>query len=196
MIPEHRWAKGEGYKENKYFYSAIKKYGWNNFDHEIIAANLTKDEACNFEKILINKLGLTNRMNGYNQQEGGLTPPVLRNEKHPNFGKHLSHETRDKISKTKTGSTHAPHSEETKRKISEGNKSKHKPCTDARRQFVSERMSGKNNPRAKKVMCIETGIVYDTAVEASCAIGKSKSAVRVAIHKNGTSGGYTWKYVE
>ena len=45
--PELRWGKdGSGYGTNSYFASAIKHYGWNNFSHEILYDNLTKEEAC------------------------------------------------------------------------------------------------------------------------------------------------------
>ena len=54
--PERRWKNGAGYSHNLYFSNAIKKYGWDGFSHDIIASNLTKDEAENFEKILILKL--------------------------------------------------------------------------------------------------------------------------------------------
>lgn len=44
--PEYRWGSdGQNYKNNPYFYSAIIKYGWNNFTHEIIYNNLTAEEA-------------------------------------------------------------------------------------------------------------------------------------------------------
>ena len=62
---------GEHYKYNHHFYNAIKKYGWDNFSHETIAKNLTKDEACKMEEALIKELDLTNRSKGYNMTMGG-----------------------------------------------------------------------------------------------------------------------------
>lgn len=67
--PEERWmSNGLGYR-GQGFYNAINKYGWNNFEHEIIATGLTKDEACLMEMNLISKYN-TNQ-SGYNQSLGG-----------------------------------------------------------------------------------------------------------------------------
>lgn len=69
---KRRWGKeGHGYKTCTYFYHAIEKYGWKNFEHVIIATNLTKNEAYNFEKILIRELDTTNSKKGYNIAVGG-----------------------------------------------------------------------------------------------------------------------------
>ena len=38
-----RWRNGNGYSHNKHFDSAIRKYGWNNFKHEILLDNLTSE---------------------------------------------------------------------------------------------------------------------------------------------------------
>ena len=69
--PCKRWRNGFGYYSQKYFYNAIQKYGWDNIYHEIVASNLTKEEANNFEKLLIQKLKSNNREFGYNITIGG-----------------------------------------------------------------------------------------------------------------------------
>ena len=48
----------------------------------------------------------------------------------------------------------------------------------------------------KPVICCETEIIYESAKKASLAIGKSKHSVAGAILRNGTSGGYTWRYLD
>ena len=68
---KRRWRGGSGYKRNKNFYSAIQKYGWNAFQHEIIASHLTKDEACKFEITLISALKSNQKDFGYNKSIGG-----------------------------------------------------------------------------------------------------------------------------
>ena len=69
--PEKRWNSGKGYQDNLYFWRAIQKYGWDGFEHEVVASNLTKEEADNFERLLIKKLDSTNPNKGYNLQDGG-----------------------------------------------------------------------------------------------------------------------------
>lgn len=69
--PEHRWNNGKGYRYNKHFWNAIQKYGWENFEHEIIASNLTLAEANNFEELLIKELDTLNPKKGYNLVAGG-----------------------------------------------------------------------------------------------------------------------------
>ena len=71
MSPQKRWANGAGYKKNFYFYRAIKKYGWNAFEHEILYQDLALEEAKAIEIDLISKWKLTDKQFGYNLREGG-----------------------------------------------------------------------------------------------------------------------------
>ena len=68
-----RWQNGYGYKEQKYFYSAIKKYGWNNFEHIVLFDNLTEEQAIEKEIELIKQYKSNNRKYGYNISQGGET---------------------------------------------------------------------------------------------------------------------------
>ena len=67
--PEHRWNYGFGYENNRYFFRAIKKYGWNNFRHEILYTNLSHILALQIEVELIAKYD--SFINGYNMSPGG-----------------------------------------------------------------------------------------------------------------------------
>ena len=70
LNPQKRWGKnGNGYKEQVKFYNAIQMYGWDGFTHEIVASNLTKEEAENFEITLIEMFDSIK--NGYNIKKGG-----------------------------------------------------------------------------------------------------------------------------
>lgn len=69
--PGERWKKGEGYSTQPHFYSAIKKYGWDNIKHIIFADGLSQEEAFRLEKQLIALFNTTNPKYGYNKSLGG-----------------------------------------------------------------------------------------------------------------------------
>lgn len=128
--PNDRWRNGRGYKHNEYFTRAINKYGWDNFQHEIIASNLTEEEAKNFEKILIAKLQSNNSKFGYNITAGGdgACGVSRYGEDNPFYGRHHNEETRRLMSKNhcnQNGEDNSfygkHHSEESKQKIREAN---------------------------------------------------------------------------
>lgn len=84
-----RWRdNGYGYKNSLHFYSAINKYGWENFDHKVLRENLTKEDAEKEEIELIRFNDTTNRGKGYNIANGGRA-----------LGMH-SKETRKKMSES------------------------------------------------------------------------------------------------
>lgn len=74
---KHRWRNhGEGYKGGTRIYYAIRKYGWENFKHEILFTNLTREEACSKEIELIAQYKSTDAEYGYNLCAGGKLGPT------------------------------------------------------------------------------------------------------------------------
>lgn len=69
--PVARWKNGRGYINNEYFYRAIKKYGWDNIEHQILYNDLTKEEAEQKEIELISYYRSDARAYGYNIDHGG-----------------------------------------------------------------------------------------------------------------------------
>lgn len=67
--PNKRWQNGKGYANQPKFYNAIIKYGWDNFEHNIIASNLSEDIVSSLEKIYIKRYNTIS--NGYNCDKGG-----------------------------------------------------------------------------------------------------------------------------
>lgn len=97
-----------------------------------------------------------------------------KGENHPMYGKHLSEEHRRKLSKAQQGKKH---SEETKRKIGEANK-------------------GNVPKNKKKIMCVETGIVFDSISEASRQMKIHHSNISTACSgKSKSANGYHFEYV-
>lgn len=134
MKPQKRWGKnGYGYRRQVYFNNAIKKYGWDNFVHEVLYINLPEYIAKTIEVILVKHyrdLGIS-----YNVADGGgigtkgykWTKEQLANKpkrdmsgvNNPNYGNHKiagennfmygkthTEEAKEKIRKAATGRTH------------------------------------------------------------------------------------------
>lgn len=90
---KNRWSKG--YRHSTKMHRAIKKYGWDGFDHRILVDNLTKKEAEEIEKNFISDLMLQDDRYGYNIANGGDAPAMteeikmkisIANKGHPDRG--------------------------------------------------------------------------------------------------------------
>lgn len=92
---EYRWRKGSGYRNNKHFYRAIEKYGWDDgFIHEVLYSGLSKEEAEKIEKDLIRLYKSNDKEFGYNLQSGGCVNYTLSEEGR----RHISESKKGKMS--------------------------------------------------------------------------------------------------
>lgn len=176
--PEKRFgSNGIDYVGCVKFYGAIKKYGWNNFDHEIFARNLTKEEASNMEKLLITKLDTTT--NGYNLEPGGVeqgprSPEAIQKLREARMRQVITPEQYEKGANKRRGRKHPEWRREKERE-------------------AQRRISG------RPVICIETGIRYESAAEAQEKTGKLSSNIRASAdrYRDGVPSrnrGLHWKY--
>ena len=134
--PEERWRNGHGYIKQMLFYNAIKKYGWDNFKHEILFENLTKEEAEQKEIELIAQYNSTNICFGYNIQNGGNS-----------VGK-FTDETKKKMSESHKGLVFSQEHINNLRKARKGRESgfKGKKHTYETKRKMSEQRRGCNHP--------------------------------------------------
>jgi group I intron endonuclease len=152
--PKRRWREGKAYTANARLTNAIKKHGWENIQHVILADGLTAEEAEKMERRLIKEWDLLNPDKGYNNAPGGShpehTPETRKKIGQKSIGRHHSEEFKRWISEKNSGSGNymygKHHSEETKRKISEAKKGT---------PGVNKGKYGSKNPRARAVFAID-----------------------------------------
>lgn len=180
--PNIRWKRGEGYCSSSYFYNAIQKYGWDNFEHIIWCEGLTQDEAFRFEKLLIAVFNTTNSDYGYNLSAGGQLGPI---------GVRCSEKTKEKLRQLNLGGNNPNYglkrSEETKKKISDA--------------LIGKSKTYKNkNGNPLKIFIYQYSKQGDLinkflgSYKASEQTGISRSAIENCLcGLSKTAGGYIWK---
>ena len=171
-----RWRNGKGYMNNIYFYKAIEKYGWDNFEHNILIDGLTKQEADTKEIELISYYDSCNPQRGYNLTIGGSGTN----------GYHMSDEQKKNISERQIG---RQLSEKWKKNISESLKGD-KSCwygktfsEDHRKNLSNSHqgqksamgMLGKKHSNETKEMMSETRKGHFTSDETKKKIGEANS---------------------
>ena len=206
--PEARWEGGNGYKSNIYFYRAITLYGWDNIEHTILAEGLSKREAEELEIATIKEYNATNPDKGYNLREGGslasFSEESLTKMRISHLGKKLPQEQKDKISramkgrKVSKGRLGCKNSPEMRAKISKaltGKKLKEETKSKIRESRKGKCTEGKN-PRARKVINLDTGEIFDSISCASkkCNIRASRIQA-VCAGRYYRTGGNRWAYV-
>lgn len=196
QTPSARWRGGEGYRHNEYFFRAILKYGWANFDHEILHVGLTKEEACAAEVALIAAYHSNEKKCGYNLTRGGDGRPGVdasadyrASQSEKTRALWSSPEYRAHMVAVHMGKKQSAEVIDHRRASLVGH-----PVTDETKRKISERLIG-NTHRARAVLCVETGIVFATIKDAAVCVGVAPSVVNRVLHGHRkTAGGYHWRY--
>lgn len=195
-----RFSNGEGYKECTYFYRAIKKYGWDAFETDVLFEGLTFEDAEQVERDTIEILN-TMSPNGYNLQSGG------------GVNRYFAQETRDKMSRSQKGKVL---SEEHKLKIGEAHMGRvvsletrdklrqanlGKVLSEGHKQAISDGL--KNNPNRKLASKsinqydLEGNLVgkWESASQASRELKFCRRSIgKVCGGEQFTSNGYIWRF--
>jgi group I intron endonuclease len=184
------------------FHTAIQKYGWNSFTHQILAENISLEEANDWEKFFI-KIENTLVPNGYNLKDGGnsFTHSAETRVKIANSlkGKKASLEARAKISAAQIGKVN---SAETRAKMSASQKGKKRsaeaiinisnsqkgkvspkkgiPLSEEQKAKMSAAMKGRVSPNKGKKASEESKRKMSEAKKGNPLSDKAKEAAKIA----------------
>lgn len=205
--PENRWLCGHGYKTNTHFYNAIKKYGWNNIQHEIIESNLTQEQAETLERILIFQYKSYDKEFGYNKALGGHAlseesrrqiGDTRRRRGYTSWtkGKHLSQSTKDKISAANKGNDyHTVWTEEQKESVRQSKLGANNPNYGKPMDEILKRKLTDLNSKPVRMIVGSEIKTFSSAAEASRMTGITASNIsRVCNGIRNTAGGYVWEF--
>lgn len=195
--PNLRWKDGLGYSPLFPFGRAIDKYGWHNFEHEIIENNIETLEQANEREMFwieyYHSYTGDPLCNGYNATKGG--------DSRENLGRAIYQIDPVSFFIIRKWNSILSASEE----FAIDHRVIQRACTGEYRHaggycwcFVEDYFEGwqvrvDNDKQA--VICIETGVEYESVNEASRQTGiRAGSISGVCRGKQKIAGGYTWKY--
>ena len=193
-------------------YRAFTKYGFDAFDWEVIESAMSKGELDEKEKRFIEHFCSTLPQYGYNMTFGGEggqhTEEVKLKISASNKGRTKSEEERRKLSdslkgkyvKQKASWWGRKHTEEQKRKISEAQRGSRnhnfgKKASEETRRRKSEAIKGEKHWNHKRVVNLDSGEVYISAMDASQKTGIDNSLIGKCCkgHRK-SAGGFRWAF--
>ena len=219
-VGSHSWD-GNGMDPNYYgsgtaITRSVKKYGKENFQVEVLYFYDTVEECRQDEERILTEYNVRDCPHSYNIKNGaiGWTSEDMTGEKHPNYGKHLSAEHRQKLSQAKKGENNP-------------NYGKHPTLSEEHRNKISQALRGENNPMygrtgekhpmygrthtentrnkiaiakgGKPFVAIKDGKVkiFTSQTECSRVLGIHRGSVNSCLKgRRKSTGGYTFKYIE
>ncbi len=206
--PNKRWGySGQKYKHCVKFMNAIKKYGWDNFEH-IILGRTSKERAIALEMSLIahyKKLGIS-----YNITDGGDGAEAVseKNRKiisermknnHPMKGKHHTAEAKAKISEANKKRVYTKEQKEQLKKAGElGRKTMRERGWKRSQESIRKQVEKISKPVLQLDLNGTVLGEFSSASEADkyFSNGKGHHISDVCNGKRKTAYGYIWKYKE
>ena len=197
-----------------YFHLAIKKYGKENFTWEILENNLTFDILNEREKYWIKFYKSNDKTFGYNLTEGGDNQDALNKWRQENPELALikakegwlkmkqilvNNPEKEKIRKEKAKQGIQKYHKEHKKEIQERSYNIFLKNKD----IALQNLQKANKERSKSVLCLETGIIYNSISEAGKLTNTSPSNISLCCHGKRKSAGKDkngkklhWQFIE
>lgn len=218
---KHRWrGGGNGYKGSNRIWYAIQKYGWDNFTHEIVATDLTRQEACDMEVDLIKTYNTMDPDYGYNLTSGGehfvFSPESLEKLSRSQMGHPVSDKVRYMLAERnskpiicietneifKNAAEAADKVGLCRTSVSRAAKGKQDTCGGYHFAFLDDYENGQikrfvPHPHAfRKVRCVTTGEEFDNVSDASRKTGLSRRGLSYACNGvHDTCGKMQWEFI-
>lgn len=180
--PETRWGlQGNNYRDQPYFFKAIQKYGWDNFEHIILENNIPENQR-NERECYWGGYYHSLAPEGYNLKLGD-NEQVIYSELHQ--------QNRSKASLLNW------QSEEYRQKVSQGRHQMWQIASlETKQKMLANLQHSGETGRNKMVLCIETNVIYKSTREAERQTGIKHNNISQACNgKRQTAGKYHWKYI-
>lgn len=196
---EERWNRGNGYRGNRHFWNAIRKYGWSNISHEILATGLSKEKAESLERALIEEYQCADPSKGYNLDLGGSSVGRASEETKKKISEASKALWQDPVYRQKVSASLKGRAFSQEHIVRLREKATGRKKTSEERALISKKVRGKNkgrtNPHARAVINLDTGEEFGCICEAAERYGVSHSAISMACSgKRKSAGGCRWGY--
>lgn len=203
--PEDRWKAGSPYRRCPYFYKAIQKYGWDGFAHDVLWDGLTRDDAIEWERLLIREWKCTDSRYGYNIALGGEGNEMYSPQMKKKMSESAIKRNQDpiKFANICEGNRRRWKRREKHEKTAKGLNSYYSANPDRRKQISKERKQFFiDHPEKKKTRKVNQYSLDGTFVQAwnnMTEAGKeygtsSQNISAVCAGRRKTAGGYVWRY--
>ena len=198
---DHLYALKGNYHFNKHLQNSWNKYGEKNFEFEIIA-ECDAEDLNNYEIYFIDKYQTANQEFGYNETFGGQyyskATENTKKKRSESIKQHfIDHpekrqEYRERTLKQFQNEEFYKNFLELRR--SDEFREKLRLANIGRKRDPESVEKGASKLR-KPILCVETGIIYNSTREANRAMPGNINVQSAALDIRKTAGGYHWRYV-